>query len=143
MPVIRCTEPVVKARIDVIVGTGEELEKWYHSHGRKDFHYNGSMGGHGNRLKNDDGAFHFVAWFLCTDHRKGVALHTVVHECFHLYAYVCGVMQDSEYFSINSTDNEDDAYHFTNLFEEVEHAVQKGVDKMEQLEQQAIRRHTC
>ena len=101
------------------------------------------MGGHANRLKNDDGAFHFVAWFLCTDHRKGVSLHTVVHECFHLYAYVGGVMLGLECFNIDSTDNEDDAYHFTNLFEEVEHAVQKGLDKMAQLEQQAIRRPIC
>ena len=129
MPIIKATEPVTKAPIDVIVGTPEELVRWYHKHGRKDFEQKDKVAGHANRL-HKDGAVYFLAWFLCEDLKKGVALRTIVHECFHLYAYVCGTMQGSEYFSIDSSDNEDDAYHFANLFEEIEHAVQKGLNRI-------------
>ena len=129
MQISRCTEPVTKALIYVIVGAPEDLVRWYHRHGRKDFKQNGKLRGHANRLYKDGGVY-FVAWFLCEDHKLGVPIKTIVHECFHLYAYVCGTMQASEYFCINDSDNEDDAYHFANLYQEVEDGVQKCLDRI-------------
>ena len=112
-------EPVIHCKIDVIVGRELELATWYYKHGRKDFLPTGNRAGHVNSVKFRGDIF-FVIWVPVD-----TTPSTLAHEVFHLFMAIIGLMNSTTEVTIKTYDNEDDAYHFGNLFEIVYDAVEK------------------
>jgi len=112
-------EPVIHCKIDVIVGRELELATWYYKHGRKDFVISGNRNGHVNMV-NYLGDTFFVIWFL-----PDTMPNVLAHEVFHLFMAIKGMMNSATDVTIDVYGNEEDAYHFGNLFKAVYDVVEK------------------
>ena len=121
--------------IPVIVGNENEMLSFLSKHD-KQFDKKESA----ERIKNCDamvvdvqykGYDTWVVYFRCDDVRKGVKFKDLAHETFHLWGSLNAFMYGSEYVQYHLDQDEQCAYHFARLFDDMAKVIAEADERFQ------------